>query len=256
MEVKTYCPSCGSKSLSVNKKEGVEYCFVCERGQKIGNQQAAIFLPQVVGSTLFAEEKKILRSSLSKISEYHMLLLEDWGITEADFDWLLPLVEIDDEASRIAFRCHGGTLLQTRSLNRETKGSWRMVFEGDDTEPTWFAIPPAQPTVILVEGILDAIRCRQAGYFGVSMLGLKVNPRLPYELFKNGVTELIIWTDPDRAGIVSAHTSPLPNAIKPLRGKVPRAIPRSLFPNPKIISHTKEPADCSPEEIMEVLDGR
>jgi hypothetical protein len=255
VEVKTYCPNCGVKSLSFNKQKGVEYCFVCERGQKINSRRAAIFLPQVVGSTLFTEEKKILRSSLSKISEYHMLLLEDWGITEADFDWLLPLTEIDGEAGRIAFRCHGGNLLQTRAINRATKGSWRMVFDNpQDTEPTWFAIPPAQSTVILVEGILDTIRCRQAGVFGVSMLGLKVNPRLPYELHKNGVTDLIIWTDPDRAGIVSAHTSPLPNAIKPLRGKVPRAIPRSLFPNPKIISYSKEPADCSPEEILEVLN--
>lgn len=128
-----------------------------------------------------------------------------------------------------------------------------MVFD-EQMEPTWFEIPPVQTTAVLVEGILDAIRCRQAGVFGVSMLGLKVNPNLPKHLHDLGVRELVIWTDPDLAGITSAHTSPLLDAIKPLKGKVPRAIPRSLFPNPKIISYKKEPADCSPEEIREVLN--
>lgn len=246
VETKFECLKCGHYSAFWNQQKEIGYCFYCEK---------AVFQGPGGSKTPLKESKKaVFNLDLTEdlLSEFRSeILTEDWKIPEKDQKRLIlsgKMLFLGD--CQVGFRCEGGSLSQWRSLFRSQKG-WRMKFSQENRDSTVFF--PYNPTkshsMIIVEGLLDAIRIAQAtdwgskGVLPVALLGTHLNPVALKHLTKVGRLEVYTWMDPDVAGLKSNQS-------------IYKKLPRFLFPSVQEIRTSLEPADMSPEEIKIELRTR
>lgn len=242
-EIKFRCPHCWHNSASWNTELNIGYCFLCQKAVK-----RALNLPGNIKKTPKTGVFDVSRTTEQCSSVEQEILENDWGIPENDQKRLIfsgKMMFLDN--FQVGFRCEGGSLTQWRSLLRSQKG-WIMKFSTSYRETTIFL--PFDPleceTVILTEGILDAIRVAQAVSWGVkgivpvAILGVHIGPVALKYLKDMSPQKVFTWFDPDTAGVRANDIAR-------------KKLPRFKFPVVEPIFSELEPADLSILKIEEIL---
>lgn len=252
-----YCYSCPNSScmslggLHWNPSKGLGICWVCKKGYNV------VSLKKVFGGTSVFQLPELTRRERPKISREYLswsdsnlcrnLLLDPdlkvgWGLNEKTMQHQLSAPVFDPKSNRIGFKVGGqrATFYNWRSIFRERRG-WKLDF-GVDRDTAHYTSPDVggvQDTVFLVEGILDCLRLQSAGVSAISSLGTSPGKSLP-EMFKQeGVNRIIVWYDPDRAGVRGEE-------------KV-RELFSPIFFLVQVFRHDREPGDMTSQEIVEMF---
>lgn len=261
IEYKYKCPTCGHANLWWVPSRGGGKCWTCAALYGSGNHtissMKALFgegaehdgLQELVDS--LGKRQKVAKEIVKEAAhEHHWKFLWFAKLRRTRIEDLEKAgVWYDSVRNRICFPL--SRIIQNSSESRpvpimsrtvsDVRKDWRVEPEGTEKELYWFnPVPLTAEEIVLVEGPFDILAPGLLGS-AVGLCGVKLyeNAHLwASDMVRKGHS-FAIWLDSDEAG--KNATTPIYRVLKSITDRV------------RIITHDKEPGDCSREEARKVL---
>lgn len=236
------CPECGAPKLNYRPEKGAGICNACHATFSRRSIIRAGFPPQdnqphygegAPKKEIKSSPEKELRSCLDGAAKLAVEGLRGWDTSEG---WTSTCHYCPQDL-RLYFDLtatspNAPPLQTSRSIWPSQRG-W--VVTGSRRGYFYGILPQNSDTIILMEGINDVIG---SGLYGkaIAMLGTTLGADVQAHLFAKGFRNIIIWLDPDAAGLSGAA-----KLKKQLRG---------IFPSVKVLFHPVEPKKVSKREAL------
>ena len=222
------CPACfRAEKFYRNRVKRVGYCQRC--GYSVGPKEYGADSPAATGLRIRPASQPKLVPAWSDVDARQYLVGR--GVLSEHLD-----IEYCPEERRLYFRIWSplpefAPDWHTRSI--EAGQGWRGLHGSKKSHYLWGHASPSADAVV-VEGIFDALR---VGSAAVSLLGTHLSEGQAQ--FLGSCRKIYLWLDPDPAGRLAT-----------------RKIEATLMFYPvDVVSvrYHKEPGDCTPDEVREVL---
>ena len=241
MERVELCPSCGKKKRYNNELKGVFYCFYCGDGGRLEDRAAGHVLDRF--SQPPPRPTEDAPENIQPLSKFSVdYLIETRGIA-AHLLARIPAYTVD---TGIYFPFPGERYWQVRNWSSNAPPRWRMPagLDGARSGVAYHVPMPGRArTVVLVEGVLDALKVASGGFAAAAMLSKRVHEAQLARLSER-YDNAVLMLDADVSTGTCIHT---------------QVLAAEYFPGSVRIASCggwADPADVPVSRMQEVIRGR